>query len=221
MVGTRTWENGFFAQDDFRVMPRLTLNLGLRYDILTNPVEVENRQANFDLNTGALIVAGMNGASRALVSNDYHNFGPRLGFAYQLTNDGRTVVRGGFGVFYFIDRGGISNQLAQNPPFSGTNAYTYQNGYRITLSGALPCEPTCTQAPLISANATAALPSGNFTDLDLAAPTNVSVIADLPTNKTPMVTQYNLQVQRQLGTNQSVSLGYVGTSGYRLTRLEL
>ena len=124
MVGTRSWENGFFAQDDFRVTPRLTLNLGLRYDILTWPVEVENRQANFDLVTGALIVAGSNGASRALIPNDYHDFGPRLGFAYQLTGDGKTALRGGYGLFYFIDRGGIANQLAQNPPFDGVNGAT-------------------------------------------------------------------------------------------------
>jgi len=69
-VGTRSWENGFFAQDDYRVTPRLTLNLGLRYDVLTWPVEVQNRQANFDLVTGALIVAGSNGASRSLIPND-------------------------------------------------------------------------------------------------------------------------------------------------------
>ncbi len=118
MVGTRSWENGFFAQDDYRVTRRLTLNFGLRYDVLTWPVEVLDRQANFDLATGALIVAGSNGASRSLIPNDYHNFGPRLGFAYQLTRDGKTVVRGGYGLFYFLDRGGISNQLAQNPPFS-------------------------------------------------------------------------------------------------------
>ena len=118
MVGTRSWENGFFAQDDFRVTRRLTLNLGLRYDVLTWPVEVDNRQANFDLTTGALVVAGSNGSLRTSIPNDYHDFGPRLGFAYQLTGDGKTVLRGGYGLFYFIDRGGISNQLAQNPPFS-------------------------------------------------------------------------------------------------------
>jgi hypothetical protein len=218
MVGTRTWENGFFAQDDYRLTPRLTLNVGLRYDVLTWPVEVLNRQANFDLTTGALVVAGSNGASRTLIPNDYHNFGPRLGFAYQLTKDGKTVVRGGYGLFYFLDRGGISNQLAQNPPFSGTNGVSYTQGFRITLSGSLPCQPTCAQSQLISTNATGPLPSGDFTNLNLAAPTGVSVIAVLPTNVTPMVSQWNLQVQHQLGTNSSVSLAYVGTHGARLTR---
>lgn len=219
-VGTRSWENGFFAQDDFRVTPRLTLNLGLRYDVLTWPVEVENRQANFDLTTGALIVAGSNGASRALLPNDYHNFGPRLGFAYQLTNDGKTVVRGGYGLFYFVDRGGIANQLAQNPPFAGQVGVNYAQGFRITFSGALACEPNCTNAQLIAtvANTTAALPSGNFTSLNLANPTGVAVIADLPTNLTPRVSQWNLQVQREIAVNQSVSLAYVGTLGDRLTR---
>jgi len=217
-VGTRSWEDGFFVQDDFRVTPRLTLNLGLRYDILTWPVEVENRQANFDIVTGALIVAGSNGASRSLIPNDYHNFGPRLGFAYQLTGDGKTVVRGGYGLFYFIDRGGIANQLAQNPPFDGVNGVNYAQGFRITFTGSLACEPNCTQAQLISTNATGPLPSGNFTNLNLAAPTGVSVVSDLPTNLTPRVSQWNLQVQRALGVNQSVSLAYVGTHGDHLTR---
>jgi hypothetical protein len=220
MVGTRSWENGFFAQDDFRVTPRLTLNLGLRWDILTWPVEVQNRQANFDLVTGALIVAGSNGAPRQLIPNDYHNFGPRLGFAYQLTNDGKTVLRGGYGLFYFIDRGGISNQLSQNPPFGGENSVSDQQGFRITLSGSLACEPTCTRAQLISTNATGPLPSGSFPSSGsfLTTPTNASVIALLPTNLTPMVSQWNLQLQRQIGTNQSVSLAYVGTHGAHLTR---
>jgi hypothetical protein len=221
IVGTRSWENGFFTQDDYRMSPRLTLNLGLRYDVLTWPVEVLNRQANFDLTTGALVVAGSNGGSRGLIPNDYHNFGPRLGFAYQLTKDGKNVVRGGYGLFYFLDRGGISNQLAQNPPFSGTNGVSYTQGARVTLSGSLPCSNTtagCTTAQLNSTLATGPLPSGNFTNLNLAAPTGVSVIAVLPTNLTPMVSQWNLQVQHQLGNNSSVSLAYVGTHGARLTR---
>ena len=215
-VGTRSWENGFFAQDDWRMTPRLTLNLGIRWDVYTQPVEVDDRQANFDIATGALVVAGSNGASRGLVPTDYHNFGPRAGFAYQLTNDGKTVVRGGIGVFYFIDRGGISNQLAQNPPFSGEASYQYTSGYRIALSGSLPCQPTCTMAQLNSTDATGPLPLGSFTNLNLSAPTNVSVIAYLPNNLTPMVTEWNLQVQRQIGTNTSVSLGYVGDHGAHL-----
>jgi hypothetical protein len=218
MTGTRSWENGFFAQDDFRATNRLTLNLGLRYDVLTWPVEVDNRQANFDLTTGALVVAGSNGTLRTSIPNDYHDFGPRLGFAYQLTGDGKTVVRGGYGLFYFIDRGGISNQLAQNPPFAGQQAVTYAQGYRIALTGALPCDPSCTPAELISTNATAPLPTGTFANLNLSAPTGVSVVGLLSQNVVPEVSEWNLQVQRELAPNQSISLAYVGTHGAHLMR---
>ena len=220
-VGTRSWENGFFAQDDFRVTRRLTLNLGLRYDVLTWPVEVQNRQANFDLVTGALIVAGSNGASRTLIPNDYHDFGPRLGFAYDLFGDGKTVLRGGYGLFYFIDRGGIDNQLAQNPPFAGVQTVTYQQGFRVTLSGSLPAcnpNPTCPAAALISTNATGSLPTGSFTNFNLSAPTNVSVVGVLPSNVPPMVSEWNLQIQHQIGSNQFASIAYVGTHGAHLVR---
>jgi hypothetical protein len=218
MVGTRTWEGGAYAQDDWRIKPRLTLNLGLRYDILTWPYEVLDRQANFNTVTGALDLANRNNNSRSLVNDGWTNFGPRVGFAYQLTGDGKTVLRGGYGIFYFVDRGGISNQLAQNPPFSGTNSVNYAQGYHITFTGALPCDPNCTPAQLISPNATAPLPSGNFTNLNLSSPSGVAVITYLPNNSTPRVSQWNLQVQRQIGTSTSISLAYVGDRGIHLTR---
>jgi hypothetical protein len=217
-VGTRSWENGVFIQDDWRFTPRLTFNLGLRYDVLTWPAEVLNRQANFDIPSGQIVLPGQGAYPSNLIGNNWKNFAPRLGFAYQLTGDGKTVIRGGYGIFYFLDRGGINNQLAQNPPFAGQNSYSYSNGYRITLSGALACEPTCTQSQLIASQATAALPSGNFTSLNLAAPTNVSVVDYLLHSPTPRVSQYNLQIQRQLDSNSSVSLAYVGDRGTHLTR---
>jgi hypothetical protein len=95
MFGTRSWENAVFVQDDWRVSRRLTLNMGLRYDVLTNPTEVAGPQSNFDLRTASLRVASSN--TDPLVNNNYHNFGPRFGFAYDVTGQGKTVVRGGFG----------------------------------------------------------------------------------------------------------------------------
>ena len=82
---TRNWEMGFYGQDDWRVTRRLTLNLGLRWDVLTWPVEKFNRQANFDINTGQIEIAGQNGNSRSFIPVDYHNFAPRIGFAYDLS----------------------------------------------------------------------------------------------------------------------------------------
>ena len=142
---TRNWENGFYGQDDWRVTPRLTLNLGLRWDLITWPVEKFNNQSNFDIFTGQLQIAGQDGNSRSFIPVDYQNFAPRIGFAYDLFGNGKTKISGGYGIFYFVDRGGISNQLAQNPPFSGQVNYSFANGYRITFTGQAPLG---TQTPM-------------------------------------------------------------------------
>jgi len=86
---TRSWENGFFGQDDWRVRRNLTLNLGLRYDLLTWPSETSNRQSNFDPKTGELVEAGSaaahaGGYNAALIDTPKHDFGPRIGFAWDL-----------------------------------------------------------------------------------------------------------------------------------------
>jgi hypothetical protein len=206
--GTRSWEDGFFLQDDWKVTSRLTLNLGLRYDYLSWPTEQFDRQSNFDLSTGTVALAGKNGYNSALIHSDNNNFAPRVGFAYLLTRDAKTVLRGGYGMFYFIDRGGIDNQLGQNPPFSGIAQYDYTNGYRITLSGA-------GSAP---ASATGALPAAGFpSSFDPNNPANISMVAALMNNRTPYVQQYNVQLQREVFRDSLLSIGYVGTAGRKLS----
>jgi hypothetical protein len=211
--GTRSWEDGAYVQDDWRVNRRLTLNLGVRYDFLSYPSERYGRQSNFDLANGSLITpmtSQLNGGS--LVHNNYLDFAPRVGFAYQMDQKGNTVVRGGFGTFYFIDRGGIDNQLAQNPPFSGTQSYSYAQGYRITLAGEAPNN---TSNPLV---ATGTLPSrGVPPNFSYTNPQNVNVVADLFNNKNSFVNEWNIQFQRQVFGNSVVRIGYVGTEGHRLT----
>ncbi|MEO8593237.1 MAG: PEGA domain-containing protein [Candidatus Solibacter sp.] len=210
MFGTRSWENSFFVQDDWRITRRLTLNVGLRYDVMTNPTEVAGRQSNFDLRSGSIHVA--EGNRDSLAGNNYHNFGPRVGFAYDVEGKGKTVVRGGAGIFYFIDRGGIDNQLAQNAPFSGISQYNYSDGYRITLSG---------QAALNNNNwmaSTGALPAAGFTNLNLANPQNLSITAIKTDNATSMVEQWNLQVERQLPRSVVASAAYVGAAGRHLSQ---
>jgi hypothetical protein len=219
---TRNWENGFYGQDDWRVTRRLTLNLGLRWDELTWPVEKFDRQANFNISTGQLELAGQNGNSRSFVPLALNNWAPRIGFAYDLFGDGSTKISGGYGIFYFVDRGGISNQLAQNPPFSGQVSYGFQNGYRITFTGQAPqgtqdangnCLTSCNPV-----GATAPLPSKGPIQVDLNNPTNVAIsVATLPSNKTPNNQEWNLQLQHQLGPNMVATLAYVGTKGTHLT----
>lgn len=206
-VGTRNWENALFAQDDWRINDKLTLNLGLRYEVFTNPTEMYGRQANFDLETGRLVLAQDN--KDALVDTDWNNFSPRLGFAYDITGKGKHVLRAGYGIFYFLDRGGIDNQLAQNAPYSGFSQFNFINGARITLSGRAP------DGSLDSRLATGALPLGSVQDVNLNDP-RVPVLAVIPDNKISNVQQFNVQYQQQLTNSTALSIGYVGTRGRNL-----
>jgi hypothetical protein len=86
--GMRWTEFSAYLMDDFRATPKLTLNLGLRYDLFTPPVEQENRLANFDFSTGQFVSPQMPGVSASGdVKTDYNNFAPRIGFAWTPWND--------------------------------------------------------------------------------------------------------------------------------------
>jgi Carboxypeptidase regulatory-like domain/TonB-dependent Receptor Plug Domain len=207
-VGTRNWENGLFVQDDWKASKNLTLNLGLRYEYFTNPTEMYGRQANFDLSTGRLIVAS--GGDDSLTETDTNNFGPRIGFAYDIGGKGKSTIRGGYGMFYFLDRGGIDNQLAQNPPYSGFSQFNYQDGVRISLSGRAP------NGSNDSRLATGVLPLGSVSSVNLNNPQNVQVLAVKPDNQVSNIHQFNVQYQRQLTNDTALSVGYVGTRGRNL-----
>ena len=89
--GQRQWRDGFFFQDDWKVLPNLTLNLGVRYDYSQPIFEVHNQMTNINLATGALEAAGQNGNSRAtLTTQPMIQVLPRLGFAYSPTP--KTVI---------------------------------------------------------------------------------------------------------------------------------
>jgi len=231
-------EDGLFAQDDWRFNRRLTLNLGLRWDFLTHPFEAHNQQSAFDVTVGSpkygqVLEAGVDGNSKSLINQNYNNFGPRVGFAYDLFGDGKTVVRGGYGMFYYVDHGGVDNQLGEDAPFGGSNSYLATNGYCTTFTGQL-ANPTpmaidggynCTgyTGPTTVAYGTsgdtgAPLPARGFPNYDPThPPAGTSMTAVNPHNNNSMVQEWNLQVERQVGSNNVVNVAYVGTKGSRLS----
>jgi hypothetical protein len=211
-----SYEDGFFAQDEWRVTPRLTLQMGVRYDLITRPYEVQNRQASFDIDKssptyGQVLEAGVNGVSRSIINNDFTNFAPRVGFAYDLLGNGKEVIRGGYGMFYFPDYGGISNQLGQQAPFGGSVSYSAQNGYCVTFTGQTPAPGTaygCNQ----SAQQTTPLPLPGYPNFNPAAPpAGLTSLAVNRNDKTQQVQEWNLQFEQQLTQHDVLDIGYVGT----------
>ena len=192
----RNLETSAFAQDDFRVTKRLTLNLGLRWELFTPQVDANNEQANFDPVTKTMLLAGQNGNSRALVNNDWKDFGPRLGFAYQVTGDARTVVRGGYGISYIPERDSVAqNRISYNPPF-----YFYQT---ITQSGLF------TPTRSISDGLPAPTPP------DPAHPSG-AVVYQQPNMRNASVQYWNLDVQRALTRSLIMDIAYAGSHGTHL-----
>jgi Carboxypeptidase regulatory-like domain len=169
-LANKNWVNnnyGFYANDNFHVLPRLTLNLGIRFDGLPHAFERSNTFANFvegDYNAaagypmnadgtinpafltasngGLFYLNGIKNAGdgfpRGLVKNSYDTWQPRVGFAYDLNGDGKTVIRGGFGMFFERVQGNDVYNAALNPPFayqpSATNVY-FSNPNTSALTG--------------------------------------------------------------------------------------
>lgn len=209
--GTRNYELGMFGQDDWKITNRLTVNLGIRYDIYTYPYEEHNRQAAFDIATSTIRLAGQNGNSRSLIDTYYGNFAPRIGFAYDIYGNSKTVLRGGYGIFYFQERGGINNQFGQQAPYGGSTSYLAQNGYRVTFTGQAPKGSGYTGS-LDNTLATNALPAPGYPSFDPNnPPQGTNVLATKTSNRPSMVQQWNLQVEQQLDKATVVDIAYVGT----------
>ena len=129
VVYSQSWFHNFFFQDDWKVSRRLTLNLGLRYELNPPYTEKFNRITNFDFRTGTevfadpkYIVPGLSFPTGPAFSNstllwDKNNFAPRIGLAYRLTSDNKTSLRAAYGVFYDIETGNPQLNLGFNPPF--------------------------------------------------------------------------------------------------------
>lgn len=226
-IGTQTGyfaeisqEDAVFINDDWRVTPRLTLNLGFRWDLLQWPVEMHDKQAAFDVSTGTILLAGQNGIPRSIVNQEHTDFAPRLGFAYDLSANGKSSLHGGYGIFYFPDYGGISNQLGQQIPYGGDGTYFSFSGYCLTFSGQTATQGTPYTCPGYTSGsaASAQLPQPGFPGFNPSSPPyGMSGLAVDQNNEHSRQQEWNLELEQQLGTHNVVRFAYVGAHGDRLS----
>jgi len=189
------WQYAAFAQDDWRVLPNLTINLGVRYDVeLAAQPSVQNPTA-FAL-----------GLNTKKIPNDHNNFAPRFGFAWQPFSDSQFVIRGGYGIFYGTTPSIMYGTADSN---NGINVQTLT--FNASVAAPLPASypnVTC-GAPM--ANAGCPVPTGAA----LPAPT---IYVFNKNYVQPYVQQYNFGMEYQVGNSVSVSVGYLGVHGVHVQR---
>ncbi len=190
--GYRQWAWALFAQDTWPATRRLTLDYGLRYEYNPPWTEVNNKLANFL--PGAGIATPRTSGWDGLYQASKTNFGPRVGFAYDLSGRGRTVVRGGFGIVYeTLLQASTVQQIENNPPFSASAI-------------------TTTPTPLARDNG----PSTTLLDLRSTAQPSQSLAAIPSQLRSPYSVQFSFDVQQALGSAWLVEVGYRGTRGVHL-----
>jgi Carboxypeptidase regulatory-like domain len=229
----RSWEPSFFAQDSWKVNPKLTVIYGLRYEIFTPFTEAHNHISNYDFlqalsspaiaQSSALKIAGVNGiSSTAGIPTVYNNVAPRVGFAFSARPS--TVIRGGYGISYFPDNY-TSNGDLKNAPFTSVNSPSCQATLAVQIEtfvnrGTLP--------PGQNGDCAAQGQFGKFSQgiLPPSAPTaaqlsnlstinGLSFVAEQVNFKNALIQQFNLQLEQQVGANVFI-IGYVGNIGQHL-----
>jgi hypothetical protein len=207
----KTWQQssnliGVYAQDTWRFTDRLTFNLGLRYDAHTPWVEANNQQANYNIATGNIDLAGKGGASRGLYQGFYggRDFQPRIGFAWTPAALGEhTVIRGAFTISSYLEGTGTNLRLTLNPPYTPAEINAIYNG--VALPGTNTSDGIAGSASAASCDAPAyACYAGAF--LRVWDPKVQPAIAD----------EWNLTVQHQFSGNTTLQVGYVGQRGTHL-----
>jgi hypothetical protein len=186
--------HGFYIQDSFRWTPRFTVNYGMRWDYFGVVGEKNNLFYRFDPTSQAVVPAGQ------LYNKDLNNFAPRIGFAYDVTGKGRTVVRGGWGLFYdafaqdiFLGHAPYNCAFCPGPAYTGFGPGAISSATANTV-------PIAANSPVFS----------GFSGLSDFFGTDKNI-------RTPYTQNFNLNLQQQFG-KAFVQVGYVGARGTKLFR---
>lgn len=198
-------EYGFFVQDDWKVRRNLTLNLGLRYDLFGVPYDAMGYQGVL---TPPSQINAMNALSNVGVqkggswfNNDYNNFAPRLGFAWDPKGDGKWSIRGGAGIYYDRMINAVLSAVDLNTPGFNQAVYAFPNqgGTDLRMSDGVPATPM-PAAPSLNVPVTRQQPGAVM----------------MPNLRTGYVANFNFSVQHEIFRNTVVEAGYVGTRGIKL-----
>jgi hypothetical protein len=213
---TKSWNLDYYAQDSFKVTPRMVLNYGMRYEYQNPWTEANNNISNYDLTSGNILVAGRGGNSDSLLLARKNDFSPRFGFDFQL--DPRTVIRFGGALFYSPENDGREDILTENYPFADQAAYTDW-----VYDG--PCS-TCASAPWeyvldtgVARNTTINLPSsgGAIAPATVVGGNLETTYAINPKMKSGTVGSFSLTFQEQMTKTTSFELGWVGSFARHLS----
>jgi hypothetical protein len=202
---------GTFVQDDWKVTRRLTLNLGVRYDTSFGGTELHNRGSNFDPFTvnpetnmlGVMTYAGAGSTPAQVVNRDTNNFGPRFGFAWDPRGNGRTAIRGGYGlIFSMVESGNLNPDNANALGFSVDTPFaSAQPG--IVSAFRFSAGPTALVQPLGAAGGPSAF-------------RGLAVRAQDRNATTPYIQQWNMAIQQALGAGWVGTAVYAGNKGTKL-----
>jgi hypothetical protein len=217
-IPSRASYGALYLQDDWRVSSRLTLNLGLRYEVEFPRYVVGNRMNSFDpiaINPvsgtpGVVTFAGVNGTPQRAYNTDWNNIGPRLGFAYRLPGNRDTVARGGIGVFYGPT---VSNSIGDVASLGFSTSASYSVAQAESQSALLLSRgfPAAVRQPL----------TPGFGAVPVGQKVNTSVAFFNPKQVAPVSYQFHVGVQREVARDMVVAAGYIGNISHHLTANDL
>ncbi|MEN3326060.1 MAG: hypothetical protein V7638_867 [Acidobacteriota bacterium] len=184
----RTESYNFFINDSYRLTPRLTLNAGLRYEYNSPPVDADDRATIYDVVTRSLVPVGTNGVPRSGFDADKNNFAPRVGFAWSF--DEKTVLRGGYGIYYDQSPLSPAEALYFNSPFFDNNIFFSLPGLPLTLNDPFP----------------------SFFPF-LLPDSALAIQRDL---RTGYMQHWNFNIERQIFSGSVLEVAYVGSKGTKL-----